>query len=519
MKEVKRITLLFLAALILSVMGKSAIFAQDWPMFRHDPERTGYSTSNAPNTNDLLWFNEAGGGRNSPSVVNNRVFVGSSEVTSPGSRDIVCLDASDGSLIWSYGGMADDVYSSPAVADGKVFVGDERIGIVCLDASDGSLIWSYRPPGWLPGMNSSPAVADGRVFIGSRNHKLYCFNASDGTVIWSYETGGWIEVSSPAVANGKVFVGSRDGKLYCLNASDGSLIWTYEGVGPYSSPAVADGKVFVSSGDEVVCLDTSDGGLVWMYETEASFQYSSPAVANGKVFVGADDKKVYCLDVSDGSLIWTYETGGWADASPVVADGLLFVRDRSGLYCFGSIVLEVDPASLDFGEMEKGSTKTMSFRAYNAGGATLNGNVSADCPWIAVGPPSFEGNNNTISVTVQTEGLEQCLSPYTGTVTVTSNGGTKTIEVSVVVIPPGLVVCPNPFSFSQHTQLRFWGSSVPYAKIQIFTLGGKLVKTLEEKSGTGMVTWDGRNERGDKVGRGTYVYVMGSFTGKIAIRE
>jgi flagellar hook assembly protein FlgD len=47
--------------------------------------------------------------------------------------------------------------------------------------------------------------------------------------------------------------------------------------------------------------------------------------------------------------------------------------------------------------------------------------------------------------------------------------------------------------------------------IQIFTVSGKVVKTLHEK----MVTdgyrvdnlhWDGRDEYGDKIGRGVYVY-------------
>ncbi|GAH80912.1 unnamed protein product, partial [marine sediment metagenome] len=97
---------------------------------------------------------------------------------------------------------------------------------------------------------------------------------------------------------------------------------------------------------------------------------------------------------------------------------------------------------------------------------------------IWVSPTSFEGNDNTISVTVSTEGLTESRTPYTGTITVTSNGGTKTIDVSMIVIPTGVVVYPNPFSPAGYTNLTFWGTGVPYAKIRIFTLAGELVKTL-----------------------------------------
>jgi len=183
----------------------------------------------------------------------------------------------------------------------------------------------------------------------------------------------------------------------------------------------------------------------------------------------------------------------------------------------GAVVLEVDPSSLDFAELGKSSSKIMSFRAYNAGAGTLSGDISVDHNWMTVSPTSFEGNDNTISVTVRTEGLTESRTPYTGTITVTSNGGTKTIEVSVIVNPTGVVAYPNPFSLGRHTNLTFWGTGVPYAKIRIFTLAGELVKTLDERYGASQVSWDGTNEKGDKVARGIYVYVGKNFTGKIAI--
>ena len=136
----------------------------------------------------------------------------------------------------------------------------------------------------------------------------------------------------------------------------------------------------------------------------------------------------------------------------------------------------------------------MTFRAYNAGAGTLSGSITANRDWITVNPFSFKGNDNTISVTVETAGLAESLTPYSAVITVTSNGGTETIEVWLFVIPSGIVAYPNPFSSSAHTNLVFWGNSVPYMKIRIFSLAGELVKVLEEKYGNSTISWDGRNE-------------------------
>ena len=184
-----------------------------WPMFRHDLNHTGYSTSTAPNTNNTIWSYPTG----------------------------------------------NPVRSSPAVSDGKVYVGSENGMVYCLNATTGSYIWNYTTGAIV---DSSPAVADGKVYIGSYDHKVYCLNASsaymtqDEREIWNYTTRVQYAVrSSPAVSDGKVYVGSMDSKVnfYCLNASTGAHIWSYK-TGGYvsSSPAVADGKVFVGSYDRKV---------------------------------------------------------------------------------------------------------------------------------------------------------------------------------------------------------------------------------------------------------------------------
>jgi len=100
-------------------------------------------------------------------------------------------------------------------------------------------------------IDSSPAVANGVVYVGSEDSKLYAFNATTGAVLWTATTGTGIYSSSPAVANGVVYVGSVDGNLSAFNATTGAPLWNATtGNSMVSSPAVANGVVYVGSGDK-----------------------------------------------------------------------------------------------------------------------------------------------------------------------------------------------------------------------------------------------------------------------------
>jgi len=307
-----------------------------WPMFRHNIRHKGYTESPAPNTNEPMWNYTTGSVvDSSPAVVDGKVYVGSG--IAEGVGKVYCLDAMTGAFIWSYdtGSVVD---SSPAVVDGKVYVGSCDNKVYCLDAMTGAHIWNYTTEN---DVDSSPAVANGRVYVGSCDGNVYCLDAITGTHIWNYTTGGPVR-SSPAITYGNVYVGSSDGKVYCLDAMTGAHIWNYT-TGSYvsSSPAVVDGKVYVGSCDnKVYCLDAATGTHVWNYTIEGDVD-SSPAVAGGKVYVGSGFLegigKIYCLDAAIGIHIWNYTTGSYVCSSPAVADGKVYVGSDDGkVYCLNA---------------------------------------------------------------------------------------------------------------------------------------------------------------------------------------
>jgi len=311
-----------------------------WPMFHHDLSHTGYSTSKAPNTNNTIWSYTTGDDVfSSPAVVHGKVYVGS------GDHNVYCLNASTGDFVWNYT-TGEWVDSSPAVADGKVYVGSHDNNTYCLNASTGAHIWNYTTGEWVDWF-SSPAVADGKVYVGSSDANVYCLNASTGDFIWNYTTGEWVD-SSPAVAYGKVYVGSGDSNVYCLNASTGDFIWNYTTGEPvFSSPAVADGKVYVGSMDRnVYCLNASTGDFIWNYTTGSSV-LSSPAVADGKVYVGSEDGKVYAFGRarmalyaggSDPGVVYQYAGGTqWNIVSPNLGDAVLCLCEYEGHLYAGTV--------------------------------------------------------------------------------------------------------------------------------------------------------------------------------------
>jgi len=210
MGTVLMVFLLGMLTLTFSIQRVAAPAAVDWwPMASHDPNHTGYSTSTAPNTNNTIWSYTAGGiVGSSPAVVDGRVYVGSRD------NNVYCLDASTGARIWNYT-AGDAVFSSPAVAGGRVYVGSYDNNVYCLDASTGAHVWSYTTGGSVG--SSSPAVGDGKVYVGSWDAKVYAF----GSLVWSTDSAGnskaTFELSDNVYARGQGFTADTNVTIYLIS--------------------------------------------------------------------------------------------------------------------------------------------------------------------------------------------------------------------------------------------------------------------------------------------------------------
>jgi len=328
-----------------AILGTSMIAAtsgDSWSMFHHDPARIGYSTSLAPNMNNTLWKYTRGAFLSSPAVADGKLFIGSLD------NNIYCLDSMTGAFIWNYTTAA-AVWSSPAYANGVVFVGSEDKNVYALNATTGTKIWNFATT--IRIVRSSPAVADGKVFIGSYQ-RLYCLNASTGTLIWNNTLTGWNlvdEYATPSVADGNVFINGYYG-VFCFNENTGANVWSYI-IMPgfshfYSSPTVINGKVFVNVLNDTTfpvlytlyALNETSGTLVWKSNIGASnylLRYSSAAaIYGGMVFVGSADGRIYAINEENGTPAWNFSTGDCVISSPALADNKIFIGSTDKkLYC------------------------------------------------------------------------------------------------------------------------------------------------------------------------------------------
>jgi outer membrane protein assembly factor BamB len=306
--------------------------ADEWAMFRHDQNHSGYTAGTSPmNSAKLLWnFTTMASVASSPAIANGAVFVGSKDTA------VYSINASNGELLWFYP-TESEVRSSPAVFEGVVYVGSYDGKVYALNASNGIKLWNYTTGNMV---ESSPAVVDDVVYVGSRDGAVYAFNASSGTKLWNYTT-DYEVYSSPAISNGVLYVAADDFHVYALNASTGNVIWRRHTGSVFSSPCVQGGYLYTGSYDGyITALNASTGAKIWEYLTEGSVS-SSPAIAYDRVYAGSDDNNLYCLNATNGEKIWQSPTGFWVRSSPAVADGNVYVGSQDySVYCFDAFMGE-----------------------------------------------------------------------------------------------------------------------------------------------------------------------------------
>jgi outer membrane protein assembly factor BamB len=262
-------------------------------------------------------------------------------------------------LKWSFATQG-KVISTPAVADGIVYVGSGDSFLYAIRASDGAEAWKFRTG---LAVHSSPAVSDGLVYVSSVDGNIYAVTVADGKLAWKFATGGEQRftakgihgiqpvtetmpdpfdsfLSSPVVDAGRVYIGSGDKNVYALDAKTGAVVWKVEtGDVVHASPAVANGVVYIGSWDRYLyALDASTGAVRWKFQTGDDPKVhnqigiaSSAAVVDGVVLFGCRDGHFYAVDAATGRQKWSEDNkGGWVIASPAVQDGVVYFPTSDG---------------------------------------------------------------------------------------------------------------------------------------------------------------------------------------------
>ena len=200
-------------------------------------------------------------------------------------------------------------------------------------------VWSYD---CVPQNYRLPEGEDEfNYYIGDKRKK-FSTNKDDGTFLGPSEI-----IASPVFHDGRVYCtigqdpmhGRGRGLLHCIDATktgditETGRIWTYDGIErTIASVAINDGLLFASDlAGHVHCLDDKTGKPHWVYDTKAD-DWSSPLVADGKVYIGTKKKLVTLAASKEMKVLSEVNLGSAAYATPVAANGTLFVCSQSYLW-------------------------------------------------------------------------------------------------------------------------------------------------------------------------------------------
>ncbi|WP_226481723.1 PQQ-binding-like beta-propeller repeat protein [Natrinema amylolyticum] len=269
-----------------------------------------------------------------PAVADGRVYVGAYDGV------LYAVDAESGDIDWETK-LGGSIGSSPLYHDGHLVMAveypDPEGSTFIVDASDGAVVWEdpqHRPTDH---PHSTPALdlESGRLVCGSNDGILYGWSYPDPEFEWSFETddSGSNQIKGPiATYDGGAYFGSWDHRVYRVNLADGTEDWSFQtGDLVMSGPAldpVLD-TVFIGSHDgNLYALDAQSGERHWSFETDGAL-IGCPTVTDERVLVGSKDTGLYALEKRTGDLVWAVDGGGNVTSTPRVIDGAIYYAERA----------------------------------------------------------------------------------------------------------------------------------------------------------------------------------------------
>ncbi|MFL5339152.1 MAG: PQQ-binding-like beta-propeller repeat protein, partial [Gemmataceae bacterium] len=327
-----------------------------------------------------------------PVIATGRVFVGTNNSPGPDQSRLLCFRETDGQLLWKRATdklpdpTANDwprigICSTPFVEGDRLWYVTNRCEVACLNVQDGGVVWSFDMIGKLKVQPhrmsaSSPVVAGDAVFVVTGNGwdgdhteipapdapSFLALDKTTGRVLWHDKSPGrdiihgqW---GSPAygelAGRTQVIFPGGDGKLYSFEPKTGKPLWKFDcnpkGIDaenknfPIAAPVIVGGRVYLGTGQnpeyadgpgDLWCLEPKAGGqvtVVWHVGGVGKFgrTVSSCAIHDGLLYAGDLAGFVYCFDAKTGAKQWDYDTKAHVWASPLWADGKVYLGTEAG---------------------------------------------------------------------------------------------------------------------------------------------------------------------------------------------
>jgi len=357
----------------------------DWAEWR-GPNRDGVSTEkNLPvkwsPTGDNLAWRAPYGGRSAPIVMGDRVYLQNSAGKGETLQErVMCFNADTGKLLWEHRfnvylsdvpphrvGWASPV-GDPATGNIYVFgVGGNLIGL----NRDGKVLWERSLAedfGLLTthgGRTVSPLIDGDLVIVsgvtfqwgqhGRGAHRFMAFDKKTGETMWISAPGGrpYDTTYAPPIivnVNGTrlLIQGGSDGFVYAIKAQTGEPVWKIEiskrglntGVVVYNNFAIlthSEENLESSEMGMMLAVDATAKGEIKKDQIKWSTYgwqggFSSPVLDGERLYQVDNGANIAAFDVNTGKQLWLKNLGTIQKASPVFADGKLYVGTENGKF-------------------------------------------------------------------------------------------------------------------------------------------------------------------------------------------
>lgn len=312
-----------------------------WNQWR-GPDRDGLLKSQAPWPTSLAgdhlgetWRVPMGPSYSGPLVVEDRVFA--TETVDKQDERVRCLDRVTGKEIWSKswpgsmkvpffaGANGSWIRSTPASADGRLFVAGIRDLLVCLDAGTGEEIWRKDFPALMGspipqfGCVCSPLV-DGEFVYMQAGGALHKLEQATGKSVWQSASDGTGKNSSvfsspviQTVAGVRQLVVQGRTELMGIDLESGKLFWSktvpaFRGMS-ILTPTFFNDQFLIANYQHPAMMmavnRSSDSFSVsesWKVKTRGNM--TTPVVIDGNAYLLLQNQRFACIDLQSGTEKW-----------------------------------------------------------------------------------------------------------------------------------------------------------------------------------------------------------------------
>ncbi len=166
---------------------------------------------------------------------------------------------------------------------------------------------------WVSNRRESPSnIKSMPVFAGGR---LYVTVGGD---IWWGKRQGWIKCIDPSKTGDVTRIGE---------------IWSYEMKQTCSTVAVSNGLVYAADcGGQIHCVDAATGKGLWVHQVEGEI-WASPMVADGKVYIGTcGGQFLIFAEGREKKVLSSIQLDDRISATATIANGVVYVATWSKMY-------------------------------------------------------------------------------------------------------------------------------------------------------------------------------------------